>query len=303
MSKLLSLATLLVSSCALVTGASAGEFRDARGRFVVSIPDGWKSETPSNTDTITVILGVEKGGDEAGAACLAMYIDVPSTRSASQAELNSAMEGQLNKEFWTSALQTSGDKNFTVKSTGNRDKDGRRIHNVVFAGTSTSEGKEMSGTGKMEIHFVPGSMHSMMCVTETSAYSSYSPAFEQVFSSYEPGRSAVIASAAGTPSSALTIFSRASYQGQAQVLSDDTPDLAAAGLVARAGSLAVDGSEAWLVCEGRNYSGNCQMVKSGRDDGGAVVMSARCSDAGFTPQTAAATAMRRAVAAFSTLRR
>lgn len=303
MNNVLSLATLLVSTCALMTGASAGEFRDARGRFVVSVPDGWKSETPSNIDTITVVLGIEKGGNEAGAACLAMYIDVPSTRSASQAELNSAMEGQLNKEFWTSALQTSGDKSFTINSTGNRDKDGRRIHNVVFSGTSTSEGKQVSGTGKMEIHFVPGSMHSMMCVTETSAYAGYSQSFEQVFSSYEPGTSVVIAGVAGTPSSALTIFSRASYQGQAQVLSADTPDLAAAGLVARAGSIAVDGSEAWQVCDGRNYSGNCQLVKSARDDGGTVVMSARRSATVFTPETAAATAMRRATAAFSTLRR
>lgn len=298
MQRTVTLVAILASSCALAAGALAGEFRDSKGRFALTVPDGWETEVPANTDTITIVLGTGKSDTNAGAACLGMFIEIPSTRSASQAELNTAVEGQLTKEFWTSALKSSGDQNFDVKSTGNRDKDGRRIHNVVFAGSSLKDGKTHQGTGKMEVHFVPGSMHSMMCVTDTASFPTFSSAFEKVFSSYEPGRAAVIASVTTASPSALTLFARTSYQGQAQVLSSDTPDMTGAGWIARAGSLSVDGVEPWQVCEGRNYSGTCHTVMSGMEDGGLVVMSARRSTATFRAEVAAATLLRRGVEKF-----
>lgn len=293
MYRALPLLAAFASCLALSTGSQAADFRDAKGRFSFTVPDGWESEAPSNSDTITFVMGTGKGAKDDGAACLGMYLDMPATRSASQAELNTAVEGQLTKEFWSSALKSSGDQTFKVSSTGNRDKDGRRIHNVVFGGTSTENGKTVNGTGKMEVHFIPGSMHSVMCVTDTATYPTYSPAFEKIFASYEPSASAVIASLTTTPSSALTLFARASYQGQAQVLSADTPDLVAAGWVARAGSLAVDGADAWQVCDARGYAGNCQTITSGKDETGLVVMSARRKTESFSTEAATASALRR----------
>jgi len=296
MYRALSLVVAAASILAFPGGSLAADYRDAKGRFALNVPDGWEAETPTNTDTITFVIATGKNAKDDGAACLGLFLDMPTTRSASQAELNTAVEGQLNKEFWTSALKSSGDQSFNVSSTGNRDKDGRRIHNVVFSGTSQENGKTVDGTGKMEVHFVPGSMHSVMCVTDTSSYSKFSPAFEQIFSSYEPGSSAVIASLTTGPSSALTLFSRTSFQGQAQVLSADTPDLLAAGWVARAGSLAVDGTEAWQVCDGPGYSGKCQTVTSATNEGGLIVMSARRNTDGFRAEAAAASALRRGLA-------
>jgi Beta/Gamma crystallin len=296
MYRALPLLAAFASCLALSTGSQAADFRDAKGRFSFTVPDGWESEAPSNSDTITFVMGTGKGAKDDGAACLGMYLDMPATRSASQAELNTAVEGQLTKEFWSSALKSSGDQTFKVSSTGNRDKDGRRIHNVVFGGTSTENGKTVDGTGKMEVHFIPGSMHSVMCVTDTATYPTYSPAFEKIFASYEPSASAVIASLTTTPSSALTLFARASYQGQAQVLSADTPDLVAAGWVARAGSLAVDGADAWQVCDARGYAGNCQTISSAKDKTGLVVMSARRKTESFSTEAATASALRRGLA-------
>lgn len=296
MYRALPLLAAFASCLALSTGSQAADFRDAKGRFSFTVPDGWESEAPSNSDTITFVMGTGKGAKDDGAACLGMYLDMPATRSASQAELNTAVEGQLTKEFWSSALKSSGDQTFKVSSTGNRDKNGRRIHNVVFGGTSTENGKTVDGTGKMEVHFIPGSMHSVMCVTDTATYPTYSPAFEKIFASYEPSASAVIASLTTTPSSALTLFARASYQGQAQVLSADTPDLVAAGWVARAGSLVVDGADAWQVCDARDYAGNCQTISSAKDETGLVVMSARRKTESFSTEAATASALRRALA-------
>lgn len=293
MYRALPLLAAFASCLALSTGSQAADFRDAKGRFSFTVPDGWESEAPSNSDTITFVMGTGKGAKDDGAACLGMYLDMPATRSASQAELNTAVEGQLTKEFWSSALKSSGDQTFKVSSTGNRDKDGRRIHNVVFGGTSTENGKTVDGTGKMEVHFIPGSMHSVMCVTDTANYPTYSPAFEKFFASYEPSASAVIASLTTSPSSALTLFARSSYQGQAQVLSADTPDLVAAGWVARAGSVAVDGADAWQVCDARGYAGNCQTITSAKDETGLVVMSARRKTESFSTEAATASALRR----------
>jgi hypothetical protein len=293
MYRALPLLAAFASCLALSTGSQAADFRDAKGRFSFTVPDGWESEAPSNSDTVTFIMATGKGAKDDGAACLGMYLDMPATRSASQAELNTAVEGQLTKEFWSSALESSGDQTFKVSSTGNRDKDGRRIHNVVFGGTSTENGKTVDGTGKMEVHFIPGSMHSVMCVTDTAAYPTYSPAFEKIFASYEPSASAVIASLTASPSSALTLFARASYQGQAQVLSADTPDLVAAGWVARAGSIAVDGADAWQVCDARGYAGNCQTITSAKDETGLVIMSARRKTESFRTEAATASALRR----------
>jgi hypothetical protein len=293
MYRTLSLVVAAASCLAFSSTSHAADYRDAKGRFVLNVPDGWEAATPTNTDTITFVLGTSKSAGDDGAACLGMFLDMPATRSASQDELNTVVEGQLNKEFWVSALKSSGDQTFKVSSTGNRDKDGRRIHNVIFSGTSQENGKTVDGTGKMEVHFIPGSMHSVMCVTDTTSYSRFSPAFEQIFSSYEPGSAAVIASLTAAPSSALTLFARSSFQGQAQVLSSDTPDLLAAGWIARAGSVAVDGAQAWQVCDGRGYSGNCQTITSAKDESGMVVMSARRKSDGFRAEAATASALRR----------
>lgn len=293
MYRALSFVVAAASILAFPGESQAADFRDAKGRFALSLPDGWEAESPTNTDTITFVAATGKSSNNDGAACLGLFVDMPATRSASQAELNTAIDGQLNKEFWTSALKSSGDQNFNVSSTGNRDKDGRRIHNVVFSGTSMENGKQVDGTGKMEVHFVPGSMHSVMCVTDTSDYSKFSPAFEQIFASYEPGSSAVVASLTAAPSSALTLFARASFQGQAQVLSADTPDLLAAGWVARAGSVAVDGAEAWQVCDGRGYSGKCQTITSAKNEAGMIVMSARRNADSFRAEAATASALRK----------
>jgi hypothetical protein len=293
MNRSLSLVVAVASCLAFSNTSHAADFRDAKGRFALNVPDGWEAAAPTNTDTITFVLGTSKSTNDDGAACLGMFLDMPATRSASQAELNTVVDGQLNKEFWVSALKSSGDQTFSVSSTGNRDKDGRRIHNVVFSGKSEENGKTVDGTGKMEVHFVPGSMHSVMCVTDTTSYSRFSPAFEQIFSSYEPGSSAVIASLTTSPSSALTLFSRSSFQGQAQVLSADTPDLLAAGWAARAGSIAVDGAESWQVCDGRGFAGKCQTITSAKDEAGMVVMSARRDADGFRAEAATASTLRK----------
>lgn len=271
--------------------AQAAELRDAKGRFSVSIPAGWSSEVPTQTGGLTVVLAKPDAEGLVGAACVGLYLDMPSTRTATQAELNAAVEGQLTESFWKGAMQDGNDPTFKVLSTGKRDSDGRRIHNAVFSGTVVDGEKKTAGQGKVEIHFIPGSMHSVMCVTEAAAFASHSPAFETIFTSYAPSVEAIVAQAPSGTASALTLFARTAQSGAAQVVSRDTADVRSAGLNTAAASLTVDGSEAWQVCSGVGYTGACVTV-AGPAGAPFEVLSVRRNNG---PSAVAVTALRRSL--------
>jgi hypothetical protein len=284
------LAGLAVLAFAGLVPAEAAELRDAQGRFTLTVPDGWTSDIPANAADFTVVLSKGDAEGAPGAACIGLYLDMPTTRSATQADLNTVVEGQLTADFWKSAIQASGDTSFKVISTGKRDRDGRRIHNVVFTGTVVENGKTESGKGKMEVHFIPGSMHSVMCVTDEAAFVRHTNAFETIFTSYQPSVAPLIAQARSGTASALTLFARTAQAGQAQVVSPDTPDTRRAGFNPAAGSLTVDGSGAWQVCSGAGYTGQCETVSGPIAAPFAVLSARRTGD--DTPVGAAARVLR-----------
>lgn len=284
------LAGLAVLAFAGLVPAEAAELRDAQGRFTLTVPDGWTSNIPANAADFTVVLSKGDAEGAPGAACIGLYLDMPTTKSATQADLNTVVEGQLTTDFWKSAMQASGDTSFKVVSTGKRDRDGRRIHNVVFTGTVVENGKKDSGKGKMEVHFIPGSMHSVMCVTDEASFARHANAFETIFTSYVPSVAPLIAQARPGTASALTLFARRAQAGQAQVVSADTPDTRRAGFNPAAQSLTVDGEGGWQVCSGASYTGQCETV-SGPATAPFAVLSARRSGK-ETPAIAASTALR-----------
>lgn len=295
--------TVAAASLALSVAAGAADYRDPAGRFTVAVPEGWEFAKPDNAEIITLVMATSKSSAQGyDAACLAMYLDIAETKGKSQAEVNSMIDGQFTPEFWRQALQSSKDKDFKIDTSGSRDAGGRKVHNAVFTGTAEEDGKSTTAKGKMELHFVPGSLHSVMCVTDVATYEKASVQFDRIFTSYEPGRAALVASATpASPVSLLTMYSKPSYEGVAHVLSQDTPDLASAGWVAMAGSLTVDGAGTWQVCDGVNYGGTCKTVSSAlsANDAGVIkVTSARRLSGAPGIQSAAATALRRGLLAY-----
>jgi|GEM_PF-3471452 len=290
----LTLLTLAILGVASLATAHAAELRDAKGRFSLSVPDGWSSQVPDNNNQVTVVLGKVDTEAGTGAACLGIYFDMPATQSASQAELNTVVEGQLTETFWRNALKASGDQTVDLVSRGKRDIDGRRIHNVVFTGEVVEGGKKSTGKGKMELHFIPGAMHSLMCMTEASAFDEHSAAFEMIFVSYVPSTAPIIAMAPSGTASALTLFARTSQTGTAQVVSQDVPDLRSAGFNSKAASITVDGTGSWLLCSGVRYTGQCATV-TGPAATPFEVLSARRGETQSGPADMAASAFRRAL--------
>ena len=299
MLRMTSLLAVSLSVMAISMPANASQYSDPNGRFELTVPEGWQIERPADANVLTFVAILGKGADGSpGAACIGIFVDSANTRSNTQAEINSAVEGQFTKEFWSEALKSTGDKSFSVLSTGNRDKAGRRIHHVVFTAEGDKSGSKALVKGKMEVQFIPGSMHSVMCLTEEPTYAAYSPQFDVVYNSYEPGNNSVVASVSGRSSSLLTMFSGTAFDGTARVLSQDTPSLSSAGWVVSAGSLAVDGSGVWQVCDGVNYSGHCNTVnavQSGQDGKTLTVNSARRLNSKLSLQSAASTSARRGI--------
>jgi hypothetical protein len=64
----------------------------------------------------------------------------------------------------------------------------------------------------------------------------------------------------------LTLFEHMDYAGRSATLTRDAPDLRSIGLDRRVSSLRVGRNEYWEICDGRNYSGRCQVVSGSEPD-------------------------------------
>jgi hypothetical protein len=64
----------------------------------------------------------------------------------------------------------------------------------------------------------------------------------------------------------MRVFEHAEFAGQSATLTRDTPDFRSIGMNDIVSSLRVAGRETWEVCEGRNYSGRCEVVSGTESD-------------------------------------
>ncbi len=282
------------------TPASAQTYKDPSGRFDVAVPAGWDAGKIEDAKVMTFALAHSStDASPFEAMCFGMFMEIAESRSRSQEELNEALEGQLTADFWRKAMGSSDDKfSMSVDSTGSRSQGGRSIHYVVFTGSGEKDGKKESAKGKMELHFVPGAMHFVMCMSIVATYDAASADFSTIFTSYEPHADVIVSSNDKVAPSVLTMFANANFKGVARVLSQDTKNLAAAGWPTLSASLAVDGAQPWQVCTGAEYSGMCQTVvaaEAGANGKSILVGSARRISGNTSLSGVAATAIRRAL--------
>jgi len=284
---------------ALVTPATAETFKDAGGRFEVGVPAGWINGKIDDTRVVTFAMmhpPTETAAYEA--FCLGMFMDVPASRSRTQEELNDALDGSLTSEFWRKSMSSANDKvKMTIDSSGSRTQSGRTVHYVAFTGAGEKNGKAEETKGAMELHFVPGAMHFVTCITMREHYEAAAADFVTIFQSYNPRADVVVSRNEGAPS-VLTMFAKANFTGVARVLSQDTANLAAAGWPTLSASLVVDGAESWQVCSGAGYSGTCKTIvaaEPGAQGRAIVVGSARRVTGNAAYANLVATAIRRAL--------
>ena len=259
-----SLAVISLCAVALAQPALSAPYKDPSGRFDMTIPDGWTNVETKDVKEVGFVIGRENSAElPNGAACIGLFLETPDTRGRTQEELNNLFGEELTPDFWNKATKSTGKDEMTVLSTGTREQTGRKISYFVFTGTADDQGTKVQGKGKTEIHFVPGSVHFVMCVTNVANYDAMIAEFDAIFTSYVPrGGSSVVAGLERPAPSMLTMFAGPNFNGAARVLSQDTPNLAAAGWPTTSASLAVDGAAAWQVCERANYTGQCRTIKA-----------------------------------------
>lgn len=284
----------------LAIPAQAETFKDPSGRFDVTVPTGWQADKPADARVMT--FGMAHPSSEASpydAICFGMLTEIAESRGMKQQDLNDALEGQLTKDFWQKAINSGGEKvSMSVDSAGSRSQSGRSIHYVVFTGSGEREGKQESAKGKMELHFVPGAMHFVMCMALAGSYDAASADFTTIFTSYEPHADVLVSRNETQAPSVLTMFANANFKGVARVLSQDTANLALAGWPTTSASLAVDGTAPWQVCSGIGYTGACQVVvaaHAGTNGKPILVGSARRLSGKSELSGVAATTIRRAL--------
>lgn len=260
---MLRFAAAVLALVSVVAPAQAESFDDGEGRFSVTVPDGWQAGAPKTVggDLALVMAGAE-GKDYRG-ICIVMVGATPETKSMTQAEIDDAMTAQLTDDFWKAGMKAGAGSGVTmdVESSGSRDASSRRVHYaVIVMDVAGKDGAQQKMKGKFEMHPIPGSMHGVICMTMAASYEAASVDFEAIFTSYTPKRGLVAEAPQGGGRSVLTLYASRDFEGAAQVLSQDAPNLAAMGLSTAPASVSVAGFGQWEVCAGMNFTGGCRLV-------------------------------------------
>ena len=254
-------AACLAFASLFAAAAQAESYSDPEGRFSVDVPKDWQAAKP-NSAPIALIMAGAHGKDMIG-VCAVMVLPSPETKSKTQAEIDAALAAEINDDFWKNSLKAIGAPGVTIESSGAREAaGGRRVYFVVINTEETNkEGKVERMKGKQEVHAVPGSVHTIVCVTDTDKYEAASADFEAVFASYEPRRG-LVAQAPAAPHSVLTFFAGTDFTGAARVLAQDTPNVPALAMSGPTASLSIAGFGEWEACEGLNFTGACRRLSA-----------------------------------------
>ena len=151
---------------------------------------------------------------------------------------------------------------------------GRTIHHAIYTAKRPSDTEGLVTKGKMEMHFVPGAMHTTMCSTKLESYALATADFESILTSYDAKPDTLVSSNERPGPSVLTMYAKANYTGAAQILSQDTANLAAAGWPTLSASLTVEGAEPWQICASAEFRGACRTIM-GAQNGTFAIGSAR----------------------------
>ena len=87
------------------------------------------------------------------------------------------------------------------------------------------------------------------------------------------------------PAASVVVYDQPDFKGRALTLSAATPDLGPLGFDNKVASLAIQGSNDWVLCENKNYGGRCVRVQRQAGDLGLLQLSGRVSSLYPVPAT------------------
>jgi hypothetical protein len=247
---------------------SAEDYVDRANQYRVTVPDGWKALKAESKETegASFFGLISPRFDTTSGMCLIASVNMEETRAVSQEDLNEGMSGEVNEAFWRSLIEDKDVKDVKIVETRTELKNGRRGYYATARMTSIEEGKELPEQQWHVLFMVPGRIHIGQCSVDVAQVSAEESDMTTVINSFEPtGSGGVISSlgrkSAPAPQTAqLVLHGGPQFDGPTHALTQDVPNLPAAGWNAVTGSLNLRGYGLWQICDGINYQGNCRVV-------------------------------------------
>jgi hypothetical protein len=260
-------AIAVVASVIGAQAATAEDYVDRTFQYRLTVPEGWKQVKGVSENNEAAIFGlISPRFDSTTGMCLIASVGMNGTANISQEALNEGMTNEIDEAFWRSTLEDKTVKDLTIVETKTEMKSGRRGFYAIARLTSTDEGKDRSEQQWHVLFVVPGRIHLGQCSVDVAQISTEEADIKAVIASFEPtGSGGVISSLeprdAQAPQTAqLVLHGGPQFNGPSHTLTQDMPNLPAAGWSAVTASFNLRGYGLWQICDGINYRGNCRVV-------------------------------------------
>lgn len=189
----LSVALAVIAFGSFAASAADTPYRDASGRFSVTVPDGWTAQSIGDTQ-IALLIGAPDA-DDFGGLCIVSVKEIPDLRSLTQAQIDEVFGKEMTRAFWETAFQATNAKDVTLEDNGTRAQNGHQAYFAVASATVTlPTGVTLRAKTKLQMQVIPGSFHAINCRAKAETFASYAANFETVLASHIPLGSGYIAS-------------------------------------------------------------------------------------------------------------
>jgi len=259
-----------IALAATVIGAQAAtaeDYVDRTFQYRLTVPDGWQAvKGESKGQEVSVFGLISPRFDSTSGMCLIASVGIAGSASVSQEALNEAMAEKVDDAFWRSTIADKTVKDISVVETSSELKNGRRGFYATVRLTSIVEGKDYPEQQWHVLFMVPGRIFLGQCSVDIAQVSVEEPDMKTIVTSFEPTGSGGMISKldprdAQTPQTAqLVLHGGPQFDGPSQALTQDMPNLPAAGWNAVTASFNLRGYGLWQICDGVNYQGNCRVV-------------------------------------------
>jgi len=258
-------ALALVAALIGASAATADDYVDRTHQFRVTVPDGWKLvESQSKSDEAAIFGLISPRFATTSGLCLFASASLATTRDLSQEALNEGMANEVNEAFWRSTIEDETVKDLEIVETSTELKNGRRGFYAVVRLTTVDEGKETPEQQWHVLFMVPGRIHLGMCGADIAQVAAEESDVKTITRSFEPTGSGGVVSKLeppkAPPAGQLVLHGGPQFDGPRQVLTQDVPNLPAAGWRTTTASFNLRGYGLWQICDGINYQGNCRIV-------------------------------------------
>jgi hypothetical protein len=260
-------AIALAASVIGAQAATAEDYVDRTFQYRLTVPDEWQAVKGESKGQEVSIFGlISPRFDSTSGMCLIASIRTGSTADISQEALNEGLVGEIDETFWRSTIEDKTIKDLTIVETSSELKNGRRGFYATARLTSIIEGKDRPEQQWHVLFMVPGRIFLGQCGVDIAQVSAEEPDMKTIIASFEPTGSGGMISKldprdAQAPQGAqLVLHGGPQFNGPSHALTQDIPNLPAAGWSAVTASFNLRGYGLWQICDGINYQGNCRLV-------------------------------------------